>query len=94
MKLCDHDTLIQLLCFWTLYIALLLFKKHNVSDTGFSLRLQVKPTEMGPIDRASPYLRPPVPAQGRLYKPNTEQTICESRYKILEHKELVHMCEA
>jgi hypothetical protein len=28
--------------------------KHNVSDTGFCLRLQVKPTQLGPIDRASP----------------------------------------
>jgi hypothetical protein len=33
------------------------FSKHNVSDTGFCLRLQVKPTQLGPIDRASPYLR-------------------------------------
>jgi hypothetical protein len=32
-------------------------KKHNVSDTGFCLRPQVKPTQLGPIDRASPYLR-------------------------------------
>jgi hypothetical protein len=31
--------------------------KHNVSDTGFCLRLQVKSTQLGPIDRANPYLR-------------------------------------
>jgi hypothetical protein len=30
--------------------------KH-VSETGFCLRLKVKPTQLGPIDRASPYLR-------------------------------------
>jgi hypothetical protein len=30
--------------------------KHNFSETGFCLRLQVKPTR-GPIDRASPYFR-------------------------------------
>jgi hypothetical protein len=36
--------------------------KHNVSETGFSLRLQVKSTQLGPIDRASPYLRTPVQA--------------------------------
>jgi hypothetical protein len=30
--------------------------KHNVSETGFCLRFQVKPTQLGPIDRASPYL--------------------------------------
>jgi hypothetical protein len=34
-----------------------LYLKHNVSDTGFSLLLQAKPTQLGPIDRASPYLR-------------------------------------
>jgi hypothetical protein len=31
--------------------------KHSVSETGFCLRLQVKPTQLGPIDRAGPYLR-------------------------------------
>jgi hypothetical protein len=31
--------------------------KHNVSETGFCLRLQVKPTQLGQIDRASPYLQ-------------------------------------
>jgi hypothetical protein len=31
--------------------------KHNVSETGFCLHLQVKPTQLGPIDRASPYLK-------------------------------------
>jgi hypothetical protein len=28
--------------------------KHNVLETGFCLHLQVKPTQLGPIDRASP----------------------------------------
>jgi hypothetical protein len=36
--------------------ALFIFQ-NNVSETGFCLRLQVKPTQLGPIDRASPYLR-------------------------------------
>jgi hypothetical protein len=31
--------------------------KHNVSETAFCLRLQVKPTQLGPMDRASPYLQ-------------------------------------
>jgi hypothetical protein len=60
---------VQILCFWSLSIVLSLsksrsfhFSKHNVSDTGFCLRLQVKPTQLGLIDRASPYLRTPVPA--------------------------------
>jgi hypothetical protein len=45
-------------CFWTLSIALLLFKTH-VSETGFCLRLQVELTQLGLIDIASPYLRAP-----------------------------------
>jgi hypothetical protein len=36
------------------------FKKHNVSETGFCFRPQVKPTQLDPIDRASPYLRTPM----------------------------------
>jgi hypothetical protein len=55
--------LIQILCFWTLSIILFLPKntvlsifRNNVSETGFCLRLQVKYTKLGPIDRASPYL--------------------------------------
>jgi hypothetical protein len=32
------------------------FSKHNVSETGFCLRLQVKPTQLGPVDRATHYL--------------------------------------
>jgi hypothetical protein len=60
---------VQILCFWTLSIVLSLSKhspvyisKHNVSETGFCLRHHVKPTQLGPIDRASPYLRTSVPA--------------------------------
>jgi hypothetical protein len=46
--------------FWTLSIVLFLSKtrfcfclKHNVSETGFCLRLQLEATQFGPIDRAS-----------------------------------------
>jgi hypothetical protein len=35
--------------------------KHNVSETGICLRLQVKSTQLGQIYRASPYIRTPVP---------------------------------
>jgi uncharacterized membrane protein YkgB len=49
--------LIQFLCFWTLSIILFLFKTHSIPETGFCLRLQVEPTQLGPVDRASPYLR-------------------------------------
>jgi hypothetical protein len=34
---------------------LVYFSKHDVSETGFCFRLQVKPTQLVPIDRASPY---------------------------------------
>jgi hypothetical protein len=37
--------------------------KHNVSETGFCLRFQVKPTQLSPIDRASPYLLKVKPTQ-------------------------------
>jgi hypothetical protein len=51
----------QILYFWRLSIILFyLKKKHNVSETWFCLRLREKPTQLGPIDRASPYLRTPV----------------------------------
>jgi hypothetical protein len=35
---------------------LVYMSKHNVSETGFCLLLQVKPTQFGSIDRASHYL--------------------------------------
>jgi hypothetical protein len=42
----------QLLCLWTLSIVVFLLKTHNVSETGFYLRLQVKHTQFGsPEDR-------------------------------------------
>jgi hypothetical protein len=47
----------NLLCFCTLSIVLFLFKTHGVSETAFGLRVQVKPTQLVPIDRASPYHR-------------------------------------
>jgi hypothetical protein len=40
--------------------------KHNVSEAGFCLHLQVKPTQLGPIHRASPYLQTPVPVRVRV----------------------------
>jgi hypothetical protein len=68
---------IQLLCFWKLYAILFLFK-HNVLDTGFCFCLQVEPIRLAPVNRASPYLQTPAPAQDRVYKPSTAQIICES----------------
>jgi hypothetical protein len=34
-----------------------LFKMYNISETGFFLHLQVEPTQLGPINRVSPYLK-------------------------------------
>jgi hypothetical protein len=56
LKFCDHGILIELLCFWTLSIFCFYLKQYNVSETAFCLRLQVEPTHLVPIDRASPYL--------------------------------------
>jgi hypothetical protein len=50
--------------FWKLSIVISLFTtpscfylKHNVSETGFCLHLRVRPTQLGPIGRASRYIR-------------------------------------
>jgi hypothetical protein len=40
------------------------FSNHNVWETGFCLRLHVKPNQLSPIDTATPYIRTPVPATG------------------------------
>jgi hypothetical protein len=57
LKVCDDGTLVQILGFRTLSIALsyvkcrpVYFSKHNVSETGFCFCLQVKLTQLGPID--------------------------------------------
>jgi hypothetical protein len=38
-------------------LCLLPYLKYDVSETGFRLRLQAQPTQMGPIERASFYVR-------------------------------------
>jgi hypothetical protein len=48
---------IQLLCSWTLSVILFSFETRNVSESEFSLRLQVEPTQLGQIDRARRYIR-------------------------------------
>jgi hypothetical protein len=57
LKVCDDGIFIELMYFWTLSIVLFLFETHKVSETGFCLRLQVEPNQLGPIDKASPYFR-------------------------------------
>jgi hypothetical protein len=64
LKVCDDGTLVQMLRFFGHYPSScrslkrrpVSLSKHNVSETGFCLRLQVKPTQLDPIDRANPYL--------------------------------------
>jgi hypothetical protein len=43
-------------CFYLKYLPVYI-STHDVSKTGFCLRLQLEPSHLGPIDRASPYLR-------------------------------------
>jgi hypothetical protein len=71
------STFIQLLCFWILSFVLFLLTP-NIPETGFRLCLQVEPTQMSPIDRASPYLRTLAPTQDRVHKGSTVQAICKS----------------
>jgi hypothetical protein len=54
------------------------FSKHIFSETGFCLRLQVKPTQLGPIDRTSPYLRTKV--QTRRYIMSKNVIFVEMEY--------------
>jgi hypothetical protein len=56
LRVCGAGELVHILCSWTLSIVSSLstiLAKHNVSEIGFYLRLQVKPTQLGPIDRQS-----------------------------------------
>jgi hypothetical protein len=52
--------------------------KTQYFEIWFCPRLQVRSTQLGPINRASPYLRTPAPTQNRVYKSSTIQTIYES----------------
>jgi hypothetical protein len=61
---------------------LFIFSKHNVSETGFYLRLQVKPTQLGPINRASPYLR----TRRWIMSKNIILGLMYHRHKLLENE--------
>jgi hypothetical protein len=41
--------------------------KHKVSDTGFCLHLQVKPTQLGPTNRDSPTSEQIYQSQSQIY---------------------------
>jgi hypothetical protein len=70
---------LSIICFYLKHFPLFVY--NNVSETGLCLRLQVKPTQLGPIDRVSPYrpyLQTPVPTPDKIYKPSTAQPMSES----------------
>jgi hypothetical protein len=46
-----------IIVFLDIHFYVLFNLKHNVSENGFCLRLQVRSTELAPIDRASLYFR-------------------------------------
>jgi hypothetical protein len=81
----EHETpyRMQLLCFWTSSGILFLFKTHSFSETGFCLRLQVEPTQLGPIDRARPYFGDWIrsPSSGGTYSlgPNQQSSFLSRR---------------
>jgi hypothetical protein len=95
---------VQILCFWTLSIVLSLYKnivlflqllQNSILETGFCLCLQVKPTQLGPIARASPYLRTPVsaPRWGIQAKHNTNPYPRAKKHQIIKnfaHNEASH----
>jgi hypothetical protein len=60
------------------YLLSCFYLKHNFSETEFCLRVQVKRTRLGPIDRVIRYYWTPALTQDVVYKPSTEQIICES----------------
>jgi hypothetical protein len=52
LRVCVDGKLVHILCSWTLSIVSSLSKiltKNNVSEIGFYLRLQVKPTQLGTV---------------------------------------------
>jgi hypothetical protein len=53
---------------------------HNVSDTGFCLRFRVKPTQLIPIDRASPYKQDAVLDKQRTTVTVQKRNICALTY--------------
>jgi hypothetical protein len=54
------------------------YLKHDVSETGFCLRLQVEPSQLVSVVRASLFLFPDSGSNThKMYKANTKLTTCE-----------------
>jgi hypothetical protein len=75
----------QLLCFWILSIVLF-YLKYNISETVFCLRLQVEPTQLGPIDTASPY------SQRRRQNPVSETLRVLSKNRMMDNVQEHNSC--
>jgi hypothetical protein len=65
------------------------FSKHNISETRFCLHHQVKPTQLGPINRASPYLSTPVQHQDGVYKPSKNISLRIYMYETLHQRTIM-----
>jgi hypothetical protein len=80
---CSYRTGITLLLRWELNITiaflnvvhrLVFYLKYDASETGLFLRLQEAPTQLDPIERASPCPLTPPRTPDKVYKANTTQT--------------------
>jgi hypothetical protein len=56
LKVCDDGTLVQILCCWTLSSILFIFQNTTFLRLGSVSVFSLKPTQLGPVDRASSYL--------------------------------------
>jgi hypothetical protein len=64
---------------------LVYFLENNVSETGFCLRPQVKPTQLDPIDRASPYLYHRHKRLNKYDRLHTQHSVDTSNYIMDKH---------
>jgi hypothetical protein len=64
----DEGILRQLLTFCTLSLALFFYLEKRFGDWYLPPSSGIMHTQLGPVDRASPYLRTPEPTHDRKYK--------------------------
>jgi hypothetical protein len=68
----------QKLTFWTLFIILFFYLKWHFGDRTLSPSSGKKPTQLDPINRASPNLWKPEATQDKIYKQSTTENFCRS----------------